>query len=68
MNSLQRTDIARLKQELRGADEVNIHIRKDAQDIYIEADWLKGVIDYFINTTGVTDLRLEGSDATTGQE
>lgn len=38
-------ELTKLKQLLRGADEVNIKIRKDAQDVYFEADWLLKVLE-----------------------
>lgn len=45
MNRLERDEFERLRVTLRGADEVNIIVRKDAQDLYFEADWLADILE-----------------------
>lgn len=54
MNVLQKNDINELLTTLKGADEVDIIVRKDGQDIHFEADWLRGVLEYFVGSTGIT--------------
>ncbi len=41
INELQIESVKKLHDRTRGAHEINIHVRKDGQDHYIEADWLK---------------------------
>lgn len=44
MNKLQIEDIRKLVDTLRGSHEVDIKVRKDAQDIWFEADWLEEIL------------------------
>lgn len=41
INHLQVASINKLNDRTRGAHEINIHVRKDGQNHYYEADWLK---------------------------
>lgn len=43
-----KESIAELREALRGRHEVNIHIRKDGQDLYFEADWLDELLDKLV--------------------
>lgn len=45
MNRLQIEDIHKLLETLKGSDEADIKVRKDAQDIWFEADWLQEVLE-----------------------
>lgn len=38
-------DLQKLLVLLKGADEVDIKIRKDARDVWFEADWLEEALE-----------------------
>jgi hypothetical protein len=45
MNRLEREEFERLRASLRGADKIDVRVRKDAQDLWFEADWLADILE-----------------------
>lgn len=45
LNEPQRETLARLRKALRGAHYTNVCVRKDGQDMWFEADWLRNALD-----------------------
>lgn len=49
MNELQYDDVIRLRKLLHGAHYVDVQVRKNGQDHHFECDFLKEVLDFFVD-------------------
>ena len=59
MNEYERKLLADCIEKLKGSDEVNIYIRKNGQDIYVEADWLEKALAH--TAAQVAAARVNGA-------
>lgn len=49
MNELQFDDVQKLRKFVIGAHYVNLVVRKNGNNTVFEADWLKEVLDFYID-------------------
>lgn len=61
-----KDELDRLQDQLRGSHYVNLQVRRDGQDVYYEADWLKRLPEMITNLinearkAGLSQGRVEG--------